>query len=57
MTDVRPYDLVRDAVVDLDLSLVRLEQQRRTLEDLFRDVSEAPGEPTAAASAGRGAAR
>jgi ABC-2 type transport system ATP-binding protein len=37
MADGRPYDLVRDIVVDLDLSLVRLEQQRRTLEDLFRD--------------------
>jgi ABC-2 type transport system ATP-binding protein len=33
----RTYDLVRDASVDLDLSLVRLEQRRHSLEDLFRD--------------------
>jgi ABC-2 type transport system ATP-binding protein len=31
------YDLVRDAVVELGLPLVRLEQRRHTLEDLFRD--------------------
>ncbi len=31
------YDLVRDAIADLDLSLVRLEQRRQRLEDLFRD--------------------
>ncbi len=31
------YDLVRDAVAELDLSLVRLEQRRHALEDLFRD--------------------
>jgi ABC-2 type transport system ATP-binding protein len=34
------YDLIRDAVADLGLSLVRLEQRRHSLEDLFRD--EAP---------------
>jgi ABC-2 type transport system ATP-binding protein len=33
----RTYDLVRDASVELDLSLVRLEQRRHSLEDLFRD--------------------
>jgi len=33
----RTYDLVRDAVAELDLSLVRLEQRRHALEDLFRD--------------------
>jgi len=37
VADSQPYDAVRDAVVDLGLPLVRLEQQRRTLEDLFRD--------------------
>jgi len=35
-------DVVRDAVVDLDLGLVRLEQSRRRLEELF--------EPTAVAT-------
>ena len=34
------YDLVRDAVAALGLALVRVEQRRHTLEDLFRD--EAP---------------
>ncbi|MCK9494661.1 MAG: ABC transporter ATP-binding protein, partial [Dehalococcoidia bacterium] len=33
---VEPYDLVRDAVVDLGLGLVRIQQRRHTLEDLFR---------------------
>jgi len=32
----RPYDFIRDAVVDLDLALVRIEQRRQSLEDLFR---------------------
>ena len=31
------YDRVRDAVVDLELSLVRVEPRRASLEDLFRD--------------------
>jgi ABC-2 type transport system ATP-binding protein len=31
------YDIVRDAVVDLGLPLVRLEHRRHSLEDLFRD--------------------
>jgi ABC-2 type transport system ATP-binding protein len=31
------YDIVRDAVVELGLSLVRLEPRRHSLEDLFRD--------------------
>ena len=34
--DDRPYDAVRDAVDDLGLSLVRMEQRRHRLEDLFR---------------------
>ncbi|HEY7589971.1 MAG TPA: ABC transporter ATP-binding protein [Candidatus Limnocylindrales bacterium] len=37
LEDERPYDAVRDAVVDLGLPLVRLEQRRHKLEDLFRD--------------------
>ena len=35
-----PYDLVRDAVAELGLPLVRVEQRRHQLEDLFR--GEAP---------------
>jgi ABC-2 type transport system ATP-binding protein len=31
-----PYDLIRDAVDDLGLGLVRIEQRRQSLEDLFR---------------------
>jgi ABC-2 type transport system ATP-binding protein len=31
------YDHIRNSVVDLGLGLVRLEQRRQTLEDLFRD--------------------
>jgi ABC-2 type transport system ATP-binding protein len=37
--DGQPFDLVRDAVDDLGLALVRLEQRRHRLEDLFRDDS------------------
>ncbi len=35
--DDRPYDLVRDALAELGLPLVRLEQRRRGLEDLFAE--------------------
>jgi ABC-2 type transport system ATP-binding protein len=34
--DERPFDIVRDAVDDLGLALVRLEHRRHRLEDLFR---------------------
>ena len=44
LADERPYDLVRDAVADLALPLVRLEQRRHRVEDLFRDDV---GEPAA----------
>lgn len=37
LADDRPYDLVRDAAAELGLPLVRMEQRRHTLEDLFRD--------------------
>ena len=37
LDDERPFDLVRDEIVGLDLALVRLEQRRKGLEDLFRD--------------------
>ncbi len=41
LTDDRPYDLVRDAAADLGLPLVRMEQRRHSLEDLFRDEAVA----------------
>jgi ABC-2 type transport system ATP-binding protein len=41
--DERPYDLVRDAIDDLGLALVRLEHRRHRLEDLFR-TEERTGE-------------
>jgi ABC-2 type transport system ATP-binding protein len=37
LDDEATFDQVRDATVDLGLSLVRLEQRRHRLEDLFRD--------------------
>jgi ABC-2 type transport system ATP-binding protein len=37
VADERPYDVVRDAVADLGLALMRLEHRRHRLEDLFRD--------------------
>jgi ABC-2 type transport system ATP-binding protein len=36
LDDVGPYDIVRDAVAGLDLPLVRIEQRRHGLEELFR---------------------
>jgi ABC-2 type transport system ATP-binding protein len=42
--DETPYDIVRDEVVALGVGLLRLEQRRHRLEDLFRvDVEEAAG--------------
>jgi ABC-2 type transport system ATP-binding protein len=35
-TDEQPFDLVRDIAADLELPLVRIEQRRRELEELFR---------------------
>jgi ABC-2 type transport system ATP-binding protein len=32
----RPYDFIRDSVADFGLALVRIEQRRQSLEDLFR---------------------
>src|SRR6266571_3346363 len=37
LTDDATYDAVRDAVADLGLPLNRLEQRRRSVEELFRD--------------------
>ncbi len=36
LEDDRPWDLVRDTVAELGLPLVRIEQRRRGLEELFR---------------------
>ncbi len=43
LVDERPFDLVRDTVAELGLPLIRIEQRRHRLEDLFRD---APASPT-----------
>lgn len=37
LVDEAPFDIVRDTVVELGLALVRMEQRRHRLEDLFRD--------------------
>jgi ABC-2 type transport system ATP-binding protein len=37
LQDQGTYDVVRDAIVELDLPLVRIEARRHRLEDLFRD--------------------
>ncbi|GAT66441.1 ABC transporter ATP-binding protein [Planomonospora sp. ID91781] len=34
------YDTVRDAVCDLDLSLIRMEQGRQRIEDVFREPAD-----------------
>jgi ABC-2 type transport system ATP-binding protein len=40
----QPYDIVRDEVVDLGIGLLRMEQRRHRLEDLFRvDAEETAG--------------
>lgn len=36
LTGDDPYDLIRDTVAELGLGLVRMEQRRQSLEDLFR---------------------
>jgi ABC-2 type transport system ATP-binding protein len=46
VADDRPYDIVRDAIAELGLPLVRLQQRRGSVEDLFRD-----GDPVAAGAA------
>jgi ABC-2 type transport system ATP-binding protein len=45
MEDVTLYDAVRDAVADLGLPLVRIEQERHRLEDMFRDAAPSVGSP------------
>ncbi len=43
LSDERAYDTIRDTVADLGAGLIRVEQERRTLEDLFRDDPAAGG--------------
>jgi ABC-2 type transport system ATP-binding protein len=50
LVDETPFDLVRDTVVELGLALVRMEQRRHRLEDLFRDNPAVRIEPGAAAA-------
>jgi ABC-2 type transport system ATP-binding protein len=40
ISDDRAYDVIRDGAASLGLGLVRLEQRRRHLEDLFRDEAD-----------------
>lgn len=40
LPDEDTYDVIRDAVADLDLSLHRLERRRHQIADLFRDAKE-----------------
>jgi ABC-2 type transport system ATP-binding protein len=40
LEDERPYDIVRDEIATLGLPLVRLEQRRHRLEDLFSDAAD-----------------
>jgi hypothetical protein len=37
------YDTVRDSVADLAVPLVRIQQERGRLEDLFRDAAPTAG--------------
>ncbi len=37
------YDAIRDSVSDLNLALVRVQQERRRLEDIFREPAPAAG--------------
>jgi ABC-2 type transport system ATP-binding protein len=57
LSDPATYDTIRDAAADLDVGLVRIEQQRHNLEDLFGGDSGAgagaAAEPVAAAPAGQ----
>src|SRR5689334_7426980 len=45
LVDETPFDIVRDTVVELGLALVRMEQRRHRLEDLFRDEPNGAAEP------------
>jgi len=43
LEDERLYDAVRDAIADLGLALVRIQQERRRLEEIFRDAAPVAG--------------
>ena len=45
LNGVDPYDAIRDCIVEMEMGLVRLEQRRQSLEDIFR-----PEEPEAVAT-------
>lgn len=47
LNGAEPYDAIRDAIVELDMGLVRLQQRRQSLEDLFRADAEAEEAATA----------
>ena len=44
LDDEATYDAIRDAIADLELGLVRLEQRRAHIEDVFRDAGPAARE-------------
>ncbi|HJP41196.1 MAG TPA: ABC transporter ATP-binding protein [Dehalococcoidia bacterium] len=47
-TEDPPFAMIRDAVVELDLGLIRMKQRRRMLEDLFRPQQQSGSEQEAA---------
>jgi ABC-2 type transport system ATP-binding protein len=57
MRDDDTLDAVRDAAVDLDLALLRLQRRRGRLEDLFRDSAEGPEDAADAGLDGAGDGR
>jgi ABC-2 type transport system ATP-binding protein len=42
LVDTAGYDAIRDAAAELEVGLVRIEPERRSLEDLFLDDAQ-PG--------------
>ena len=49
ITSELTFDVVRDAVAGLGLPLIRMEQRRHRVEELFRNPGELAGRPTGAA--------
>ncbi len=47
VTDDKVYDVVRDTAAELQLGLVRMQQRRHRIEEVFRDSGTAPGAATA----------
>jgi ABC-2 type transport system ATP-binding protein len=53
LKDDATYEAIRDAVADLGLALVRLEQRRHSIEDIFRtEAMEDAGIPSPLAGEG-----